>query len=207
LRREDVGPKVRKIARWDIDERTGAGTMGSSDGQKNIFHTVQLEDLVPDDQPLRRIRPLIDTARIRKLCADFYCADNGRPSIPPEQIFLAMLGGYLLGCRSDRNIIRQLTCDMALRWFVGLDIDSPVWDPSTFSKDREHRFDDSGIFEKLFDDTVMHAKSKGWVSMHWSVDATLVRANASLKSLAPIEVYQSPELYRETISGKKEEGR
>ena len=125
--------------------------MGSSDGQKNIFHTVQLEDLVPDDHPLRRIRPLIDTARIRELCADFYCADNGRPSIPPEQIFLAMLGGYLLGCRSDRNIIRQLTCDMALRWFVGLDIDSPVWDPSTFSKNREHRFDDSGIFEKLFD--------------------------------------------------------
>lgn len=177
--------------------------MGSSDGQKNIFHTVQLEDLVPEDHPLRRIRPLIDTARIRELCADFYCADNGRPGVPPEQLFLAMLGGYLLGCRSDRLIIRQLTCDMAFRWFVGLDIDSPVWDPSTFSKNREHRFDDSGIFEKLFDDTVMHAKSKGWVSMHWSVDGTLVRANASAKSLAPIEVYQSPEQYRETISGKK----
>lgn len=177
--------------------------MGSSDGQKNIFHTVQLEDLVPADHPLRRIRPLVDIARIRELCADFYCADNGRPSIPPEQIFLAMLGGYLLGCRSDRNIIRQLTCDMAFRWFVGLDIDSPVWDPSTFSKNREHRFDDSGIFEKLFDDTVKCAKSNGWVSTHWSVDGTLVRANASYKSLSPIEVYQSPEQYRQTVSGKK----
>jgi len=177
--------------------------MGSSDGQKNIFHTVQLEDLVPKDHPLRRIRPLINTERIRELCADLYCADNGRPGVPPEQLFLAMLGGYLLGCRSDRLIIRQLTCDMAFRWFVGLDIDSPIWDPSTFSKNRERRFDDSGIFEKLFDETVMAAKSKGWLSMHWSVDGTLVRANASLKSLAPIEVYQSPEQYRETISGKK----
>lgn len=177
--------------------------MGSSDGQKNIFHTVQLEDLVPKDHPLRRIRPLINTGRIRELCADLYCADNGRPGVPPEQLFLAMLGGYLLGCRSDRLIIRQLTCDMAFRWFVGLDIDSPIWDPSTFSKNRERRFDDSGIFEKLFDETVMAAKSKGWLSMHWSVDGTLVRANASLKSLAPIEVYQSPEQYRETISGKK----
>lgn len=177
--------------------------MGSSDGQKNIFHTVQLEDLVPEDHPLRRIRPLVDVARIRELCAELYCADNGRPSIPPEQLFLALLGGYLLGCRSDRNIIRQLTCDMAFRWFVGLDIDSPVWDPSTFSKNRERRFDGAGIFEKLFDDTVLHAKQKGWVSLHWSVDGTLVRANASLKSLAPIEVYQSPEQYRETISGKK----
>ena len=177
--------------------------MGSSDGQKKIFHTVQLEDLVPEDHPLRRIRPLVDTARIRELCAELYSADNGRPGIPPEQLFLALLGGYLLGCRSERNIIRQLTCDMAFRWFVGLDLDSPVWDPSTFSKNRERRFDGAGIFEKLFDDTVMHAKSKGWVSMHWSVDGTLVRANASLKSLAPIEVYQSPEQYRETITGKK----
>jgi transposase len=177
--------------------------MGIGQKQKSIFHSVQLEDLVPEDHPLRRIRPLIDTERIRELCADFYCADNGRPSIPPEQIFLAMLGGYLLGCRSDRNIIRQLTCDMALRWFVGLDIDSPVWDPSTFSKNREHRFDDSGILEKLFDDTVLHAKEKGWVSTHWSVDGTLVRADASHKSLAPIEVYQSPEQYREAVSGKK----
>ena len=177
--------------------------MGSSDGQKKIFHTVQLEDLVPEDHPLRRIRPLVDTTRIRELCAELYSADNGRPGIPPEQLFLALLGGYLLGCRSERNIVRQLTCDMAFRWFVGLDLDSPVWDPSTFSKNRERRFDGSGIFEKLFDDTVLHAKKKGWVSTHWSVDGTLVRANASLKSLAPIEVYQSPEQYRETITGKK----
>lgn len=177
--------------------------MGSSDGQKKIFHTVQLEDLVPEDHPLRRIRPLVDTARIRELCAELYSADNGRPGIPPEQLFLALLGGYLLGCRSERNIIRQLTCDMAFRWFVGLDLDSPVWDPSTFSKNRERRFDGAGIFEKLFDDTVLHAMKKGWVSKHWSVDGTLVRANASLKSLAPIEVYQSPEQYRETITGKK----
>ncbi len=179
--------------------------MGSADGQKNIFHTVQIEDLVPAGHPLRRIRPLINTDRIRSLCADFYCENNGRPSIPPEQLFLSMLGGYLLGCRSDRTIIRQLTCDMAFRWFVGLDIDSPIWDSSTFSKNREHRFDDSGLFEKLFDDTVLEAKKKGWVSTHWSVDGTLVRANASVKSLAPIEVFQSPEQYRELISGKKKE--
>lgn len=176
--------------------------MGEARKQKDIFHTVQLEDLVPEDHPLRRIRPLIDAEHIRELCKDFY-SDTGRPGIPPEQLFLAMLGGYLLGCRSDRMIIRQLTCDMAFRWFVGLDIDSPVWDPSTFSKNREHRFDGAGIFEKLFDESVVRAVEKGWVSTHWSVDGTLVRANASLKSLAPIEVYQSPAAYRETVSGKK----
>ena len=149
--------------------------MGSNQTQKSIFHTVQLEDLVPEDHPLRKIRPLVDTERIRELCKEFYCADNGRPSIPPEQLFLAMLGGYLLGARSDRRIIMELQCNMAFRWFVGLDIDSKVWDDTTFSKTREHRCDDANIFETLFDDTVKRAVKHGWVSDHWSMDGTLVR--------------------------------
>jgi transposase len=177
--------------------------MGQADSQKSIFHAVQLEDLVPEDHPLRKIRPLVDTERIRALCKDFYCADKGRPSIPPEQLFLAMLGGYLLGARSDRRIIMELKCNMAFRWFVGLDIDSKVWDDTTFSKNREHRFDDANIFETLFDDTVRRAVANGWVSDHWSMDGTLVRANASHKSFVPIELHQSPDQFRETISGKK----
>jgi transposase len=178
--------------------------MGQTEPQKQIFHTVQIDDLVPADHPLRKIRPLVDTQRIRELCKDFYCENNGRPSIPPEQLFLAMLGGYLLGVRSDRKLIMELQCNMAFRWFVGLDIDSPVWDPSTFSKNREHRFDETDVLEKLFDDTVKTAMKEGWVSYHWSVDGTLVRANASQKSFVPIEVLQKPEEYRKALSGPKE---
>ena len=176
--------------------------MGMSQPQQNLFHTVQLEDLVPEDHPLRRIRPLVNVERIRELCRPFYCEENGRPSIPPEQLFLAMLGGYLLGARSDRRIVMELKCNMAFRWFVGLDIDSKVWDDTTFSKNREHRFDETDIFETLFDDTVRCAVERGWVSDHWSMDGTLVRANASQKSFVPIEVHQSPEKFREVISGK-----
>jgi transposase len=177
--------------------------MGSSEGQPQMWHTVQLEDLVPQDHPLRKVRRLIDTDRIRELCKDYYSPNNGRPSIPPEQLFLAWLGGYLLGCRSDRTIVRQLTCDMAFRWFVGLDIGSKVWDDSTFARNRCERFEGTDIFEKLFDDTVKRAAREGWVSDHWSVDGTLVRANASQKSLVALEPKQSPEEYREVISGKK----
>ena len=173
--------------------------MGVSDTQKEMFHTVQITELVPEDHPLRKIRPLLDTDRIRQLCSPFYCEDNGRPSIPPEQLFLALLGGYLLGVRSDRKLIMELSCNMAFRWFVGLDITSPVWDASTFSKNREHRFDESGVLETLFDDTVRVAMKKGLVSSHWSVDGTAVRADASHKSFAPIEVYQSPKEYKKTI--------
>ncbi len=175
--------------------------MGVSDTQKEMFHTVQISELVPEDHPLRKIRPLIDTERIRQLCAPFYCEDNGRPSIPPEQLFLALLGGYLLGVRSDRKLIMELQCNMAFRWFVGLDITSAVWDASTFSKNREGRFDESGVLETLFDDTVKVAMKKGLVSSHWSVDGTAVRADASCKSFVPIEVYQSPKEYKKTIRG------
>ena len=173
--------------------------MGVTDTQKEMFHTVQLSDLVPEDHPLRKIRPLIDTERIRQLCAPFYCEDNGRPSIPPEQLFLALLGGYLLGVRSDRKLIMELSCNMAFRWFVGLDITSPVWDASSFSRNREHRFDESGVLETLFDDTVKLAMEKGLVSSHWSVDGTAVRADASYKSFHPIEVYQSTKEYKKTV--------
>lgn len=174
--------------------------MGSREEQPQMWHTVQLEDLVPEDHPLRRIRPLIDADHIRSLCAPFYCHDNGRPSIPPEQLFLAMLGGYLLGCRSDRRVIMELKCNMAFRWFVGLDIDSAVWDATTFSKNRVHRFDESDVLERLFDETVERAMAKGWVSLHWSVDGTLVKANASHKSIVPIEVLEKPEAYRKRMS-------
>jgi transposase len=176
--------------------------MGVTDAQQNMFHAVQIVDLVPKDHPLRKIRHLIDTDRIRELCKPFYCQNNGRPSIPPEQLFLALVGGYLLGVRSDRKLIMELSCNMAFRWFVGLDITSPVWDASTFSKNREHRFDESGVLENLFDDTVKTAMKKGLVSTHWSVDGTLVRADASQKSFAPIEVYQSTAEYKKMIRGE-----
>jgi transposase len=84
------------------------------------------------DQPMRKLRPLIDTARIRQLSKPLY-ADLGRPSIPPEYLFLAILGGYLV-----------------LRWFVGLDSEQIPWDHSTFSQNRKRRFMESGLLERLF---------------------------------------------------------
>lgn len=181
--------------------------MGDAPPQDVLFHAVTLESLVPQDHPLRKIRPLIDTKRIRELCKDYYCENNGRPSIPPEQLFLAWLGGYLLGCKSDRKIIMELQCNMAFRWFVGLDVGTKVWDDSTFAKNRTQRFEGTDIFERLFDDAVKRAAREGYISGHWSIDGTLVRANASHKSLSALEPKQHPDQYRETISGKKKKER
>jgi transposase len=146
---------------------------------------------VTADHPMRKIRPLIDRARIRQLCEPLY-AETGRPSIPPEQLFLALLGGYLLGVTSARALVRELTGNLVLRWFVGLDLDQMPWDHATFSQNRKRRFTESGLFERLFDETVALAITQKLVSHH----GTLVPANASHRSFVPMEVFLKPEEYK-----------
>jgi transposase len=172
--------------------------MGESDPQRALFYSLSLEKFVPNDHPLRRIRPLIDDEAIRRVCRPLYSL-VGRPSIPPEQLFLALVGGYLLGIPSDRKLVMELQCNMALRWFVGLNLDQDAWDASTFSQNRRRRFDQAGILEKFFDETVKRAMDEGFVSRHVSVDGTLVRANASYKSFVPIEVAMDPEEYKKRL--------
>jgi transposase len=172
--------------------------MGHRDPQRTLFYQLSLETFVPQEHPLRAIRPLIEDAAIRRACRDLY-APIGRPSIPPEQLFLALVGGYLLGVTSERKLVMELQCNMALRWFVGLNLDQDAWDASTFSQNRRRRFDESGLLEQLFDDTIKRAMAGGLVSRHVSADGTLVRANASFKSFVPIEVALDPAEYKRRL--------
>ncbi len=182
--------------------------MGESDPQRSMFYNLSLESFVPADHPLRRIRPLIDEKAIRRVCRPLY-SSMGRPSIPPDQLFLALVGGYLLGIPSDRKLVMELQCNMALRWFVGLNIDEDAWDASTFSQNRRRRFDESGVLESLFDETVKRAMAEKLVSQHVSADGTLVRANASYKSFVPIEVAMDATEYKKRLraqDGNDDEG-
>lgn len=172
--------------------------IGIADDDDMFLYNVTAEQFVPEDHPLRRIRPLIDIKKIRKLARPLY-SHTGRPSIPPEQLFLALVAGYIMGITSDRKIVMQLNCDMAFRWFVGLSMNTKAWDASTFSQNRRRRFDKSCFMEKLFDETVKTAMKQGLISLHASADGTLVRANASFKSFAPIEVIQSPDDYKRSL--------
>jgi len=178
--------------------------MGESEGQPTFYYNMSIEQFVPQDHPLRAIRPLIDKQAIRNECRSLYSA-VGRPSIPPEQVFLALVGGYLLGITSDRKLIMELQCNMALRWFVGLGLEEQPWDASTFSQNRRRRFDRSGVLEKLFDQTVKRAIAEKLISRHVSADGTLVRANASFKSFVPIEVAMDPEEYKKRLRSEDEQ--
>ena len=109
--------------------------VGEKDPQLTLYYSLSLETFVPQDHPLRRIRPLIDDQAIRRECRPLY-SPIGRPSIPPEQLFLALVGGYLLGITSERRLVMELQCNMALRWsestrgFIGrnLALSDYAWD-------------------------------------------------------------------------------
>lgn len=174
--------------------------MGTTNTQAAMFHYTSVDQLVPADDPLRAIEAVIDWEVIRERMAPYY-SPLGRPSIPPEQLLKAMLIGYLFGITSERRLMREIQVNLSYRRFLGLDLESEVWHPTTFTKNRNQRFKESEIFRWLFDHVVAGAVAKGLVTGHHvSQDGTLVRANCSFKSIEPIAVRQSPKQYRERVA-------
>src|SRR2546429_1203053 len=111
---------------------------GSDKRSRELFSYVDLEQRVRQDHPLRAIRSLTDAA-LESLSADFAALYSGlgRPSIPPEMLLRAMLLQAFYSIRSERQLMERLEYDLLFRWFVGVGVDDPVWDHSTFSKNRD----------------------------------------------------------------------
>jgi transposase len=151
-----------------------------------MFSYVHLEDRVPVDHPLRAVRELTNEAlrRIsRRLSARY--SHTGRPSIPPERLLRALLLQCLYTVRSERLLMEQLDYNLLFRWFVGLEIDEPVWDVTVFSKNRE-RLLEGDVAEAFFQAVVAQAREAGLLSdEHFTVDGTLIEAWAGQKSFRP----------------------
>jgi transposase len=115
---------------------------GSDKRPGELFSYVDLEQRVRADHPLRVIRELTDTA-LEALSGDFAALYSGlgRPSIAPEILLRAMLLQAFYSGRSERQLMERLEFDLLFRWFVGIGIDDPVWDHSTFSKNRDRLLD------------------------------------------------------------------
>lgn len=149
----------------------------------DLFSYVDLEKRVRGNHPLRPIREIASVA-LASLSGDFASlySGMGRPSIAPEMLLRAMLLQAFYSIRSERQLMERLEFDLLFRWFVGLGIDDPVWDHSTFSKNRD-RLLDADVAAKFLEAVLRHAKVKRFLSDdHFSVDGTLVEAWASLKS-------------------------
>ena len=115
---------------------------GSDDRTDHLFSYLSPEQRIPADHPLRPIRRMTDDA-LRDVSRGFtpVYSDIGRPSIPPEQLLRALMLQILYTVRSERLLIEQLQYNLLFRWFVGLSMDDPVWDHSTFSKNRDRLLD------------------------------------------------------------------
>jgi transposase len=154
---------------------------GDDRGPDALFSYVSAEQRVPPDHPLRAIRALVDEI-LRDMSREFdgLYAQVGRPSIPPERLLRAQLLQIFYSIRSERLLMEQLDYNLLFRWFVGMDLDEPVWVPTVFSKNRD-RLLNQDVARSFFRRVVERAA--GWMSdEHFTVDGTLIEAWASQKS-------------------------
>ena len=159
---------------------------GSDKRSGELFSYVNLEKRVGQDHPLRPIREMANTA-LAVLSGDFAAlySGMGRPSIAPELLLRAMLLQAFYSIRSERQLMERLEFDLLFRWFVGLGVDDPVWDHSTFSKNRD-RLLEGDIAAKFLAAVLSQPRVKRLLSSeHFSVDGTLIEAWASMKSFKP----------------------
>jgi len=168
--------------------------MRGSDGRNgSLFAYVDIEARVPPDHPVRRIRELVNAAlaRLDPVFTGLY-AREGRPSIPPEKLLRASLLQMLYSIRSELQVMERLEFDLLFRWFVGLGIDDPVWDASVFSKNRD-RLLTTEVAQGFLSALLAEPRVKRLLSHeHFSVDGTLLKAWASMKSFRPKDGGGSP---------------
>jgi len=159
---------------------------GVDSKQSGMFSYISPEARVPTNHPLRAVRVMVAEAleQMDKKLERLY-SQTGRPSIAPERLVRALLLQVLYTIRSERLLVEQLEYNLLFRWFVGLSVDEPVWDHSTFSKNRD-RLLEADIARELFKVIVEQARVTGLLSdEHFSVDGTMIEAWASHKSFRP----------------------
>ena len=158
-----------------------------------MFSYVTPEARVRPDHPLRPIRRMVDAALARLSPRfDRLYATTGRPSIPPEKLLRALLLQILYSIRSERLLMEELEYSVLYRWFVGLSMDDPVWDATTFTKNRE-RLLRGDVADAFFAEVLAAIRAEGLLSdEHFTVDGTLLEAWASHKSFRPKDDDRTP---------------
>ena len=154
--------------------------------QSAIFSYRTLEARIPGSHPLRKLRILVDGI-LGAMHDEFTVlyAGTGRPSIPPERLLRASLIQTLYSIRSERQLVQHIDFNLLYRWFVGLDMDDPVWDHSSFTKNRDRLLNEA-VARSFFGKVLDMAEWRGLVSSeHFTVDGTLIEAWASMKSFVP----------------------
>jgi len=173
--------------------------MGQHDRSEALFYYFRLEDQVPETHLLRLIEKHISFEWVRERLRDSY-SEIGRPSIDPELLLRILLIGYLYGITSERKLVEELRMHLAWRWFTGLGFDQEIPHHSTFSKNRHGRFQESKLFEQLFEEIVARCLEAGLVQGdNLSVDGSFVEANANKGSRIPREQLAEAAQVKQTV--------
>jgi transposase len=156
---------------------------GPDHPQTLLFSIRSVDDRIPADHPLRAMQALVNPILV-ELSPRFQAmySTMGRPSIPPERLLRALLLQKFYTIRSERQLMEQLDYNLLFRWFVGLNPDEAVWDPTVFTKNRD-RLLDANIADAFLFAILSAADGRGLLSHeHFTVDGTLLEAWASQKS-------------------------
>jgi transposase len=153
--------------------------------QEQFFYSFRLDEVVPADHPVRQIAAVLDLNWVYSELATYY-SRLGRPSVDPVLMIRMLIIGYAFGIRSERVLCRDIAVNLAYRWFCGLSIEDKVPDHSMFSRARNERFGDSGIFRNVFERVVSACIAAGLVGGEgFAVDASLIVADANKQRSVP----------------------
>ena len=171
------------------------------------MHMVTIEDLMPQQHFLRKLEAALDLSFVYEETARLYSRKFGRPPIDPVVIVKYLLVGFLYGIPSERQIEQRIQTDIALRWYLGLDLFDRAPDHSTISQLRRRKPSFRRVFRRLFEEVVRQCVEKGLVSGRVvGTDSTHVRANASRASEDLVEVVEEAGVYWEKLDAYEEEG-
>src|SRR6201987_5981300 len=156
-----------------------------SHDQEQFFYSFRLDEAVPEDHAVREIAAVLDLSWAHSELAPYY-PEIGRPSIDPVLMIRMLIVGYVFGIRSERALCREVQVNLPYRWFCGLSIEDKVPDHSAFSRARNERFGDSGIFRSVFERIVEACIRAGLVGgQEFAVDASLIVADANKQRSLP----------------------
>src|SRR4029077_16312484 len=174
--------------------------MSEEDSQVPIWsYRVNLDKRIRSDHPLRRINGVLDLSFVRGQVAHTY-GRRGNKSVPPRVIVRMMLLLFLDDIKSERELMRIIPERLDYLWFLGYQLDDPIPNHSVLSKARKRW--GKGLFVSLFSRVVQQCVEAGLVEgskIH--VDASLVDANANLRSVKPLD----PELIKAIEQTAKEQ--
>jgi transposase len=142
-----------------------------------------VDELVADDDVLRRVERLLAWGAVREFAASFYF-DVGRPGVDLVVLVKVFLVAAIGGIGSMREMLRIAEVDLSIRRFLGYGLTEALPHHSTFSYAQCVRFANSSVFEQLFAQVLASCRDAGLLDRsRLIVDATHVEADAALKSL------------------------